>query len=159
LAVYTLLDDYLGCRWFWPGAFGEHIPTNKDAVVPKLDIRSTPAFAIRSFSHGYSSYHTPQFNEAAKRWDRRARLGWVRSAVFGHSWFYAFNLRDDKTFKEHPDWFALVDGQRRPPQMCTTHPEVLARMVDFVLKGKTDIVNISPSDGGGFCECERCRAL
>jgi hypothetical protein len=32
-------------------------------------------------------------------------------------------------------------------------------MVDYVLKGKQDIMNISPSDGGGFCECERCRAL
>jgi hypothetical protein len=28
-----------------------------------------------------------------------------------------------------------------------------------VLAGKTDVVSISPSDGGGFCECERCRAL
>jgi hypothetical protein len=43
--------------------------------------------------------------------------------------------------------------------MCTTNPEVIARMVEYVLKGKEDIMNISPSDGGGFCECDRCRAL
>ncbi len=64
-----------------------------------------------------------------------------------------------KTFDEHPEWFALVNGKRRPPQMCTTHPEVLERMVDYVLAGKADIMNISPSDGGGFCECDRCKAL
>ncbi len=28
LAVYTLLEDHLGVRWFWPGEFGEHVPTN-----------------------------------------------------------------------------------------------------------------------------------
>ncbi|MGY8719774.1 MAG: DUF4838 domain-containing protein, partial [Verrucomicrobiia bacterium] len=90
---------------------------------------------------------------------RRNRLGWVRSAVFGHSWFDAFNLRNDESFKTHPEWFALVNGKRRPPQLCTTHPEVIDRMVAHVLNGKQDIRHISPSDGGGFCECERCRAL
>ncbi len=84
---------------------------------------------------------------------------WVKSAVFGHSWEAAFDLRKGETFAQHPDWFALVNDQRRPPQMCTTNPEVIARMVDYVLRGKEDIMNISPSDGGGFCECDRCRAL
>lgn len=159
LATYVLLDDHLGCRWFWPGPFGEHVPTDKNATVPTLDLRQTPAFAIRSPSHGYSTYQTKQFNDDAKRWYRRSRLGWVRSAVFGHSWFDAFNLRNDETFKQHPEWFALVKLKRQPPQMCTTNPEVIERMVEHVLNGKSDIMHISPSDGGGFCECERCRAL
>lgn len=159
LAAYVLLDDHLGCRWFWPGPFGEHVPKNLDATVPMLDTRSTPAFMIRSVSTGYTSYHTPEFKESSKRWARRSRLGWVRSAVFGHSWFDAFNLRNDDSFKQHPEWFALVNGKRRAPQMCTTEPAVIDRMVEFVLNGKSDIVNISPSDGGFFCQCERCQAL
>lgn len=153
LAVYTLLDDHLGVKWFWPGAFGEHVPSNPAAIVPALDLRATPKFMIRSISLGYGRYHTPAFRAEARKWARRARLGWTRSAAFGHSWFDAFNLRNDQSFKEHPDWFALVQGKRRPPQMCTTHPEVLQRMVDYALASKLDIVNISPSDGGGFCEC------
>ncbi len=159
LAVYTLLDDHLGARWFWPGEFGEHIPSNPDAVVPVLDVRRTPAFEIRSVQLGYFGYHTKAFGDAAKKWARRSRLGWVRSAVFGHAWDAAFDLRKGETFKEHPEWFALVNGVRKPPQMCTTNPDVLSRMVEYVLNGKQDIMNISPSDGGGFCECERCRAL
>ena len=160
LAVYTLLEDYLGVRWFWPGEFGEHVPVNADALVPELRERRRPSFEIRSIQLGYSSvYHTKAFSDAAKCWARRARLGWVESAVFGHSWEAAFDLRKGETFKQHPEWFALVNGVRRPPQMCTTHPDVIARMVDYVLAGKQDIMNISPSDGGGFCECERCQAL
>jgi|UniRef100_UPI003782FFF2 hypothetical protein len=160
LAVYTLLEDHLGVRWFWPGEFGEHVPANADALVPGLIDRRQPAFEIRSVELGYSSiYHTKVFNDAARRWARRSRLGWVKSAVFGHSWEAAFDLRKGETFKQHPEWFALVNGKRRPPQMCTTHPDVIARMVDYVLAGKQDIMNISPSDGGGFCECERCQAL
>ncbi|MGK0198685.1 MAG: hypothetical protein ACI91J_001962, partial [Yoonia sp.] len=160
LAVYTLLDDYLGVRWFWPGEFGEHVPRKPEAILPVFDVRTNPAFEIRNVSLGYSSiYHTKTFNDASRRWVRRNRLGWVRSAVFGHSWFDAFNLRNDESFKTHPEWFALVNGKRRPPQLCTTHPEVIDRMVAHVLNGKQDIRHISPSDGGGFCECERCRAL
>jgi len=160
LAVYTLLEDHLGVRWFWPGEFGEHVPVNADAQVPGLDERRLPEFEIRSVQLGYSSiYHTKVFTDAAKRWARRARLGWVKSAVFGHSWEVAFDLRKGESFKQHPEWFALVNGVRRPPQMCTTHPDVIARMVDYVLAGKQDIMNISPSDGGGFCECERCQSL
>ena len=159
LAVYTLLDDHLGVRWFWPGEFGGHVPSNPDATLPELDVRKIPAFEIRSVQLGYFSHQTKAFSDEARKWARRNRLGWVRSAVFGHSWEAAFDLRKGETFKEHPEWFALVGGKRRPPQMCTTHPEVIARMVDYVLKGKQDIMNISPSDGGGFCECERCRAL
>lgn len=34
LAVYTLLGDRLGVRWFWPGEFGEHVPVNADTTIP-----------------------------------------------------------------------------------------------------------------------------
>src|SRR4051794_26033285 len=80
LAVYTLLDDYLGVHWFWPGAFGEHVPHDQDAVVPELRLRRAPAFAIRSVSLGYPAYHTATFAEAARRWARRSRLAWSRPA-------------------------------------------------------------------------------
>ncbi len=160
LAVYTLLEDHFGVRWFWPGEFGEHVPSRPDATIPVLNERRQPAFEIRSVQLGYSSiYHTPTFHDAERKWARRVRLGWVKSAVFGHSWEAAFDLRKGLTFREHPEWFALVNGKRQPPQMCTTHPEVISRMVDYVLNGKQNIMNISPSDGGGFCECDRCRAL
>jgi len=154
LATYTLLEDYLGVHWFWPGPFGEHVPANPAATLPQVERREVPKFMIRSVSLGYGSrYHTREFTEAERRWARRSRLGWTRSAAFGHSWYDAFNLRNDESFKAHPDWFALVNGKRRPPQMCTTHPEVIEHMVQYVLNSKLDIVNISPSDGGGFCEC------
>jgi hypothetical protein len=159
LAAYTLLDDYLGVHWIWPGPFGEHVPQRPDATIPELNLRRTPAFAIRSIRLGYTRYHTTEFLQAGRKWARRSRLAWVRSAVFGHSWETAFEQRKGVTFKEHPDWFALVKGERRSPQMCTTNPEVIERMVQHVLQGKTDIVNISPSDGGGFCECTNCTKL
>lgn len=160
LAVYTLLEDYLGVHWFWPGAFGEHVSVKPDATVPPLDLRRTPSFEIRFVQLGYlGGYQTKAFHKESIKWARRNRLGWVRSAAFGHSWGTAFEVSQGKTFEQHPEWFALINGKRQPRQMCSTNPEVIDYMVDYVLKGKQDIVNISPNDGGGFCQCERCRAL
>ncbi len=159
LAVYTLLDDHLGVRWFFPGELGEHVPSAADAVIPPLDQRRQPPFMIRNFSIGYTSYHTPAFRDASNRWGRRIRNAWVPPAVFGHSWFYAFDLRkppeENPFFQEHPEWFALVNGKRQPPQICTSNPEVLDHMVQYVLGDtKRAITSISPSDGGGFCQCD-----
>lgn len=159
LAAYTLLDDYLGVRWFWPGPFGEHVPTLPEATLPELNVRRAPAFSIRSVSIGNSGYYLREFADATRRWQRRSRLGWTRSASFGHSWEQTFEQREGKTFREHPEWFALVKGKRRPPQMCTTNPEVIARVVQRAVDSPLDIVNISPSDGGGFCECDNCTKL
>ncbi|HWL54669.1 MAG TPA: DUF4838 domain-containing protein [Chthoniobacteraceae bacterium] len=162
LAVYTLLDDYLGAKWFWPGPSGEHLPSRPDAVIPTLDRRESPTFIIRQYGVGYGAYHTPSFRKEVGKWQRRTRQGWVPRAWFGHSWAYAFKTEEDggDLLEKHPDWFALVEGKRRRPQMCTTHPEVIDRMVAFVLADtKNAITSISPNDGKGFCECERCRAL
>ena len=174
LAVYTLLEDRLGVRWFWPGEFGEHVPVNEEAALPVLDQRQQPGFELRKVQLGQSSfyhpkgspktersrfYHTPEFMEAKRKWMRRARLGEVKEAGFSHSWGTVFQVSKGETYRDHPEWFALVNGKRSKTHMCTTHPEVIARMVEHVLKSSGDIVSISPSDGSGFCECERCRAL
>lgn len=151
LATYTLLDDILGVHWFWPGPFGEHVPSIPQAKVPALDIRRTPKLLIRSLSLGYTAYHTANSQAEDRKWLRRSRLGWVQSAVFGESWGDAFERWPGGVVPD--EWRALVGGRRRAPQMCTTHPEVISRMVEYVLNGKRDIMNISPADGGGFCEC------
>lgn len=165
LATYTLLDETLGVKWFWPGAFGEHVPSAPDAELPVFQIRRTPEFIIRSYSVGYPhSFHTKAFAEEAAKWQRRTRQAWVPAALFRHSWEGAFGLKDKenaaKLLKEHPEWFALVNGERQIRKMCTTNPEVIERMIEYVLNDTTHVIStISPNDGGGFCECERCRAL
>jgi hypothetical protein len=154
LACYTLLDDYLGVKWLWPGATGEYVPASPDAVIAPVDRRESPRFIIRSYSVGYGKYHTANFREDTRKWARRTRQGWVPKAAFGHSWYDTFELKTGSVFKEHPEWFALVNGKRQPPQMCTTNPNVIAQVVAAALASKNDIANISPSDGGGFCQCD-----
>ena len=121
LAVYSLLEEHFGVRWFWPGDSGEHVPQNATITVPEFDIRRQPAFEIRSITLGSSTYRTKKAYEEGRKWCRRSRLAWVKFAIFGHSWDAAFELRKGESFLEHPDWF-LAHSVERPVSPAAVLP-------------------------------------
>lgn len=82
-----------------------------------------------------------------------------------------------KGFIEHrPDWFAVsASNKGRPNQLCYSNEDVIEQVVEDArnyFEGKNvygdpmqtfrwgkDNYAIVPNDAGGFCECDRCRAL
>ena len=80
----------------------------------------------------------------------------------------------EKHGKEHPEWYALVGGERKGgqnvAQMCLTCPgltdEFLRRLDEFIGKGEANaaakgvpaprIYDISMNDNMRFCECTNC---
>ena len=72
----------------------------------------------------------------------------------------------DRYFKDHPEYFALVDGKRVAAQRyCLSNPEVqhlVARHIVDVLRvtnGRGEYLFGLQDGFSGFCECDRCRAL
>jgi len=74
-------------------------------------------------------------------------------------------LPTGRYFKEHPEWYALVDGKRggRPSQLCicTSNRQAVATLIDNVRKylrenPEVKIVGVIPEDGYGMCQCEKC---
>jgi hypothetical protein len=70
----------------------------------------------------------------------------------------------EQYYKSHPDYFSSRGPNRKHPQVCTTHPDV----IDLVTKGAAKLlaedprlhaVTVYPEDGRDFCECPRCKAL
>jgi len=69
----------------------------------------------------------------------------------------------------HPEYFALMDGQRREgptrkPKLCLGNPGLRKLFVQRVLQfaeANPDALSLSgdPSDGTGHCACELCRAM
>ena len=70
-------------------------------------------------------------------------------------------------FEEHPEYFALVDGQRtasRGTQICFSNPEVVARAVKlarahFDNDPSQVMFSLSANDSTGFCKCPECKKL
>jgi len=71
-------------------------------------------------------------------------------------------------FKEHPEWYPLVDGKRSaaPRQLCicSSNREAVATLIANVRRyvnenPEVGIVGVIPEDGHGVCECDNCREL
>lgn len=162
--VYTFLDK-LGCRWFTREV--SRIPKMPTISVPALDETQTPAF----------EYREPFFTEAfEKDWAARNRVngasmkldestgGKVTYYPFVHS--FAQMIPPEKYFREHPEWFSLIDGARRSDhsQLCLTNKEMLQESVKNVLEWirthpEARIISVSQNDWTGWCECENCRRV
>jgi hypothetical protein len=155
-AVATFLSS-LGCRWFFPGKTWEVVPSRK-TIEGSWDERQAPSFAIqRRIVYGFGA--SPVCGRDLADWERHNRMGGATPVSIGHTWHGLDNKAD---FAQHPDWFALVGGQRKASKPCYTHPEVVRRATEHALaqaaRGAA-MISMTPPDGLGYCECERCMAV
>lgn len=152
-AVIELLEQ-LGCRWFMPGDLGEVVPALKRVDVTAQTTVQAPSFASR------------WFQMPDKDWQLRLRCGGFYFPA-SHGIPQPKVKVDPQTREIQPaayaDFFALRKGRRSASQLCVSNPKVIAYVVEQVKalrkKGGGPVIGMGPNDGGGFCECERCKAL
>ena len=123
LAVYTFLDD-LGCRWYFPGEFGEVLPRVKTITVPEKDRVERPSFRIRHlWCSGWMPMSQEQ-REAFNTWYKRNRLNSLSFNLPSDG--SIDRLRPNEYFETHPHLFALdKNGERTPQLLNLTEPEVV----------------------------------
>lgn len=77
-------------------------------------------------------------------------------------------LPPDRHFGAHPEWYALIDGQRvaKPYQLClcTSNEAMVETLIENVkqyLRDNPDVgtAGVIQEDYQGMCQCETCRAL
>jgi hypothetical protein len=155
-AVTTFLHR-LGCRWFFPGKVWEVLPI-RPSIEGSWNERQRPSFSIeRHLWYGFGASRTSAHDY--EEWNHHNRMGGPIPVNIGHSWA---GLDPEKDFKEHPEWFALVGGKRQHSKPCYSQPEVIQRAIAHALKQAEAghlMISMSPPDGLGFCECEKCAAV
>ncbi len=185
-AAYDLLE-HLGFRWYWPGETGQVTPSLADLTFEDLAVARDPSF-IRRHSMGAASdgwadvawgadvvdwlvkarqnfwLHNPPGEEYDGFLERRG--GTYTKIGSGHNWQHI--IPASEYFADHPEWFPMVDGERRPEgQLCLSNPEVLQRLTDYALAGAARMaadpdvmfIDMTQNDGAGWCECPACRAI
>ncbi len=164
-AVYTFLEDELGCRWW--SSTESTIPKKSMLNVGKLDVRYVPVleyrepywfdafdgdWAVRNKSNG----HRPRLDE--KRGGKHTYEGFV----------HTFNqlIPPDKYFKDHPEWFSEIKGKRtyKRAQLCLTNKEMqkeLLKNLKVRLRANpaATIASVSQNDWRVNCQCSRCAAI
>jgi hypothetical protein len=162
-AVHALLEEDLGCRWYHRDSVT--LPARAELTVRPVPRRFVPVLEIRdpfywdAFDGTWSLRNRTNAPSASvpEEWG-----GNVDYALFVHT--YNTLVPPDRYFGDHPEYFSELAGKRRPVQLCLTHPDVLRITVDKVRevlrsKPNSEIISVSPNDGGGYCECTACKAI
>lgn len=163
--VYTLLEEYLGVRWFTPTL--ERVPESEDiAVDANLNRIVEPSFVVRrNACSGTNSTHYARNKINVTYWDEMENHGGALTYVL---WDVTLDtLVPDSLFAEHPEYFALnPDGTRTTDHVCLSNPDVLDVAIS---NGREAILNcaretskyihIGQKDNQNYCHCETCEAI
>ena len=169
-AVYQLLDEHLGCRWFT--AEDSFIPRRSELTVPEIDDRYLPPLEFRDpYMQAYNdgAFYSRNRCNAESGMLTEAEGGKVTYARFVHSLDEIVSPKE--YFASHPEYFALRydengNGVRQSgyAQPCLTNPEVLEiakKNVRKILATRpgANIISVSQNDNWSYCQCDRCRAV
>ena len=153
-ALYTLLD-YWGCRWIMAGELGEVIPKRKTLSLPygKMAVRLSMDSRVEGSWMCGDGYN---------QWLWRNRMGRIHWLSSQHYWHYAFPKKD--YFKDHPEYYSLIGGVRKPTQLCVSNPKVRELMKkkadEYFSKHPTaDSFPMDPADNHFHCQCANCAKL
>ena len=184
--AYHYLEDVCGVRWLTPVA--EDVPKVASVPMPEKALRGKPAMPYRDI------YVVPEQNGCTFRARNRVQTnsrtygsGLVWGAWRGVHTLYTV-MGDGKEikrlFKEHPEWFPLIDGKRwlheehpdsiAQSQLCLTNPELrkywIGKMREAIRADRASAEKagvpapmywaVDQNDAfDGFCQCEKCRAF
>lgn len=164
-AVYALLEDELGCRWWTPQA--ATIPKRESLALRPLSVRYNPPLEFRdSFFAGALDgtwAARNKCNGVSLHTDER-RGGKMKFALMVHT-FYPL-LPPERYFAAHPEWYSLVRGKRthERAQLCLTNDAMRHEFVGnlkALLRKNPDaqIVSVSQNDCDGHCQCPDCATI
>jgi len=159
-AAFSFLER-LGCRWFFPAKEWEVVPV-KGTLTASVAETSRPAVLARRIWYAWGFFHDAESKCRSdyEAWARRNRMASSLKIQCHHAW-QAIIAANGEVFDAHPEYRALVRGERRGKQLCVSNPKVQEIAVQYAMNyfeqnPDEDMVSMGASDGGGFCECESC---
>ncbi|MCD6393733.1 MAG: DUF4838 domain-containing protein [Planctomycetes bacterium] len=172
-AVFALLEEDLGCRWYTDEAI--MIPKNPTlkftpvsrTYIPVLKLRDPYYFVAFNGTWSLRNRTNAPGAKVPEEWG--GYMEYCNGDSTDHSSMFVHTFHDllspDEYYEKHPEYFMLdEDGNRDTHQLCTTHPEVVRIVIDSVKRylranPNARIISVSKMDGGGTCLCSKCRAL
>ena len=164
-AVYTFLEDELGCRW-WSSKVST-IPKRETVKVGKPDVRYVPVLEYRepfwfdAFDGDWAVRNKSNGN--SERLDKK-RGGKHVYQGFVHT-FYPL-IPPGKYFKDHPEWFSEINGKRTTDhaQLCLTNEQMRKELVKNLKERlranpAATIASVSQNDWHRNCQCRSCAAV
>lgn len=158
-AVWDLLYR-LGYRQYFPGPAWEIIP-RKDTIKIAIDTTQRPDYLNRRIWYGFGTW---DYNARPyAKWCQRNRT--ASGFILNISHAYESIIRQNKAaFDANPEFLGLLDGERKSSKLCIGNPDLRKLVVNHAIKyfedgPDRDSISMDPSDGGNWCQCDKCTAL
>jgi len=164
-AVYTFLEEYVGCRWWSSQA--STIPIKPTLRIGRLNVHYLPPLEYRetfwfdSFDGDWAVRNKSNGNSEqldAKRGGKHTYEGFV------HTFFPL--IPPEKYFEDHPEWFSEIKGKRshERAQLCLTNEEMRKELIKNLRERLRNnpaatIASVSQNDWYGNCQCSKCAAI
>ena len=186
-AVELFVENELGVKWIWPGDDG-YLFTPRSRV--RLPRRKEASYVSRldkaEFRAGGKARKCPSYKECSKFvpglpeeilsfdpkldernyldrliWRCRMRLQDRTHFGYGHA-FTDWKTRFGKT---HPEYLALVDGERGNVKgerdafvhLCVSNEGTVNQIIaDWLRRGTNRYLNVCENDGTAYCQCPGC---
>ena len=164
-AVYTFLEDYVGCRWW--SSTESTIPKKPTLEISQIDVRYTPILEYRE--PFWFDAHDGNWAVRNKCNGNSVRVDGLRGGKhvyegFVHT-FYPL-IPPQKYFDTHPEWFSEIDGKRttKRAQLCLTNEAMRQELVKNLrarlrANPTATIASVSQNDWHGNCQCAKCAAI
>jgi hypothetical protein len=159
--VYHLLE-MLGCRWFFPGAYGEVVPQMPSITVSALDIDERPSFRFRNIWYSGWMPSTAEDGAALKKWYDCNKMHPMHISAPADGSITRL-APPDQYFDSHREIYAVDEnGERSREMLCLSEPETVRVAVNTITDAfRSDATmftfGFAPPDGLPMCHCEHCQ--
>ncbi len=158
-AVYSFLEDYLGCRRYSPEV--EKVPKMQSIKLKEIDDLQVPPAYIRIVNGPYF------FDRTYRNWRKLQVIDDLWGTKKEDKYYvHTFDklLPSDKYFATHPEYFSMINGQRVAwGQLCLSAPDLVKITVDklrevMLRNPEIKYWSVSQNDNYYHCECPACKA-
>lgn len=162
-AVWDVLYR-LGVRQFFPGETWEIVPSTPEPVIA-VDALESPSFHTRRIWYNWGFWDHNQV--PYEQWCRRNRAVKGFDLNSGHSYGNIWSA-NRAAFDAHPEFYAQIEGKREhrggDTKFCIGDVGLRKLIVDYAVRTmkaqpNLDSLSMDPSDGGGWCECDKCKKI
>jgi len=155
-AVYTFLDEYVGLKLLAPDAMV--IPKIKRLPLPAINLVETPSLILRDV------VYRPAIDTLYGYWHKLAYATYLQPLYgnFAHTGFQI--MPPSQYFKDHPEYYSLVNGKRQPYQLDYSNKDV-QRIVtgwlnaQILAKPQYQYWTLGIEDNKFYCQCPDCKRI
>ena len=176
-ATYHFLEDC--CDIHWWSDYEEYVPSESSLELPALNMSGKPYFMYRNIHRG--SNKALEITAIRNRLNANGAHTRSTAAVGGSvdygrpGWAHTYSMYigKDEFFEKHPEYFALIAGERRPGpsgQLCLSNPDLPAifaeKMCKFIEEDRAEAAKrgvpypiyyeVSMNDNTTPCVCDKC---